>query len=245
MPIAHPRFDLPHASPRNILPINDILDFSKIESGKLVLENIPFDVRRLLDEVRELFSVKAADQRLDFSISCDTDVPERLVGDPLRLNQVLINLIGNALKFTHAGYVRVNVTTRQRTHDAQMLRFAIEDSGVGMNDAQRARLFMPFSQADSSTTRVYGGTGLGLTISQRIVEQMGGCIEVNSALGKGSVFVFDASFGFARDAVADAKTKDITNLSLKRSSGTRVLLAEDNPSISNWSSRFWAMPASA
>jgi signal transduction histidine kinase/ligand-binding sensor domain-containing protein/ActR/RegA family two-component response regulator len=214
---------------KNLLGIiNDILDFSKIESGRLVLERVPFDVRRTLDEVRDLFSVKATEQRLEFSITCEPDVPAQLLGDPLRLSQVLINLVGNALKFTRAGFVRVNIATRQCTNDAVTLHVAIQDSGIGMDDAQRAQLFVPFSQADSSTTRIYGGTGLGLTISQRIVAQMGGAIEVRSAPAAGSVFVFDASFGVV--AISSDAHRQMTNHPQAQTiAGVRVLLAEDNP----------------
>ena len=214
---------------KNLLGIiNDILDFSKIESGRLVLEHAPFDIQQALDQVRDLFSVKATEQRIEFSVACDSDVPNPLLGDPLRLSQVLINLVGNALKFTRAGFVRASVTVQQRTNDAVTLHFAIEDSGIGMDDAQCAQLFIPFSQADFSTTRIYGGTGLGLTISQRIVEQMGGRIDVRSVPGRGSVFAFDASFGVA--TVVDKVHRQITNDAQERSlAGARVLLAEDNP----------------
>ena len=213
---------------KNLLGIlNDILDFSKIESGRLVLERVPFDVRQVLDQVRDLFSTKAAEQRLDFSVTCADDVPSLLFGDSLRLSQVLVNLVGNALKFTRAGYVRLCVTTELRG-DHVTLHFEIEDSGIGMDEAQRARLFVPFSQADSSTTRLYGGTGLGLTISQRIVEQMGGRIDVRSAPGAGSVFAFDASFD--RASLIDAAQQVAVRHAPDRSiAGARVLLAEDNP----------------
>jgi signal transduction histidine kinase/ligand-binding sensor domain-containing protein/ActR/RegA family two-component response regulator len=214
-------------SGKNLLGIvNDILDFSKIESGRLVLERVPFQVRPLLDQVRDLFSMKATEQHLDFSIACAANVPDHLLGDPLRVNQVLINLVGNALKFTAAGHVRLAVSLRERSDDAATLHFAIEDSGIGMDEAQRARLFVPFSQADSSTTRMYGGTGLGLTISQRIVEQMGGKIEVTSTPGRGSVFAFDAAFAIAQSIPVD---ESLEPPSVERARDIRVLLAEDNP----------------
>ncbi len=214
---------------KNLLGIlNDILDFSKIESGKLVLERTPFDIRHTLDQVRDLFSLKAAEQRIEFSIACGADVPSQLVGDPLRLSQVMINLVGNALKFTREGFVRVNVTLRQRAGDTVTLHVAIEDSGIGMDDTQRAQLFVPFSQADSSTTRIYGGTGLGLTISQRIVEQMGGRIDVRSVPGRGSVFAFDALFGVGTvPSEVRGPTRD--DAQERAIAGARVLLAEDNP----------------
>jgi len=142
------------------------------------------------------------------------------------VNQVLINLVGNALKFTAAGHVRLAVSLRERSDDAATLHFAIEDSGIGMDEAQRARLFVPFSQADSSTTRMYGGTGLGLTISQRIVEQMGGKIEVTSTPGRGSVFAFDAAFAIAQSIPVDESPEPP---SMGRARDIRVLLAEDNP----------------
>lgn len=213
---------------KNLLGIiNDILDFSKIESGSLVLERVPFDIRQLLDHVRDMFSEKANEQGLSLSVTCEPNVPEHLLGDSLRLGQVLINLIGNALKFTRNGFVRLHVETRLLTDDTATLRFAIEDSGIGMDEKQRARLFVPFSQADSSTTRLYGGTGLGLTISQRIVKQMGGHIDVHTTQGIGSEFVFEASFG--RVAVTNEVRQEMSaENSVRPIAGARVLLVDDN-----------------
>ncbi len=210
--------------------INDILDFSKIEAGRLTIESLPFSLRELLSQVRELLAAKAAEHTLAFSIDIAPDVADRLIGDALRLNQVLVNLIGNALKFTHRGFVEAHVRrmpAQQADDESVVLEFSIRDSGIGMTAEQIARLFESFSQADNSTTREYGGTGLGLTISKRIVEQMGGSIEVTSEPGIGSRFVFQLRF--ARDksptaiAGSDAAMPDEARLD-----GARILLIEDN-----------------
>ncbi len=179
--------------------LNDILDFSKIEAGKLTLESAPFQLREMLDQIADLFALKAAEQGLPFTVEADSDLPETVVGDSLRLSQVLINLVNNALKFTRQGFVRLRVTRAPNesgdSNSKVRLCFSVEDSGIGMTSDQQARLFLPFSQADASTTRQYGGTGLGLAISQRLVEQMGGAIGVSSEVGAGSTFQFTIALG--------------------------------------------------
>ncbi len=170
--------------------INDILDFSKIEAGKLSMEAIPFELPEVLTNVADLFSMKASDKNIELILSCAPDVPAFYVGDPLRLGQVLINLVNNALKFTHKGFVSVRVECLEQNADRARLHFRVQDSGIGMTPDQVSKLFQAFSQADSSTTRKYGGTGLGLTISKKLVEMMGGEIGVESQSGVGSCFYF-------------------------------------------------------
>ena len=167
--------------------LNDILDFSKIEANHLPIEQAEFDLRQVIDQVIHLVEIMAQDKCLTLSVDVAPDLGRCFVGDSLRLTQVLTNLLGNAVKFTAAGTVSLSV----QQPAAGRLRFAVRDTGIGMTDAQRQRLFQPFAQADSSTTRQFGGTGLGLAISQRLVELMGGTIEVTSAPGQGSCFSFE------------------------------------------------------
>ena len=152
--------------------INDILDFSKIEAD--------FQLENVLDNLSNIVSQKAHEKNLEFLISTQPDIPSNLVGDPLRLGQILINLVNNAIKFTERGDVLVRVTMEEQLTDRIKLKFAVRDSGIGMTPEQSARLFQAFSQADTSTTRKYGGTGLGLSISKRLVEMMQGSIWVES-----------------------------------------------------------------
>jgi hypothetical protein len=174
--------------------LNDILDFSKIEAGKLTLEAVPCTVEELVDNALMLLRERAQDK--DIELLCDYDEPALLGeaghfwGDPLRLGQILTNLLSNAVKFTQRGHVRLRVSAPQPSagDNRRWLRFDVEDSGVGLSDEQLARLFQEFTQADGSTTRRFGGTGLGLTIARRLAELMGGRIEVSSQLGAGSCF---------------------------------------------------------
>jgi CheY-like chemotaxis protein len=179
--------------------INDVLDFSKIESGKLELEAVPFDLHDTLNQVADLFAWPAAEKGLELLVWVAPEVPASIIGDPLRLSQVLVNLVGNALKFTAHGSIELRVEVAhgkpgsaddEPAHQHVSLRFTVADTGVGVSPEQQARLFQAFAQADTSTTRVYGGTGLGLVISQQLVSKMGSVIEVDSALGAGSRFSF-------------------------------------------------------
>ncbi|MFN0151191.1 MAG: ATP-binding protein [bacterium] len=184
--------------------INDILDFSKIEAGKLEFEEIEFDVRQCVDEMLRTLAVRANEKKLSLSCEVENDVPERIVGDAGRLRQVLMNLAGNAIKFTDAGSVVVavrcaaadppNAGSDERCH----LEFRVRDTGIGIPLEKQKSIFNPFTQADGSTTRKYGGTGLGLTIASRLVALMGGELTVESAPGAGSKFRFDARFGIGR-----------------------------------------------
>lgn len=170
--------------------INDILDFSKIEAGKLDIEVVPFQLDSILEDLGDMFSERAADKQLELLFAVAPSVPSHLEGDPLRLGQVLINLMNNAIKFTERGEVMLSISELSREQDEVILRFAVRDSGIGLTAEQQARLFKSFSQADTSTTRKYGGTGLGLAISKQLVELMGGEIGVESQFGNGSCFFF-------------------------------------------------------
>lgn len=171
--------------------INDILDFSKIEAGKLDLEVIPFALTNAMDNLSNIVSVKSQEKNLELLIAIDPNIPTMLLGDPLRIGQVLLNLTNNAIKFTHEGEVVVKVEQIAQSENRVDLRFSVQDSGIGMTPEQMSRLFSAFSQADSSTTRQFGGTGLGLTISKNLVELMDGEIGCDSQHGVGSTFYFD------------------------------------------------------
>lgn len=171
--------------------INDILDFSKIESDKLELENQPFDLRECIEDSLDLISTKAAEKNIELSYSIDPSTPLAIYGDVTRLRQVLTNLLNNAVKFTPAGEVTVTVTSEIITDKSYRFRFSVKDTGIGIPESRMHKLFQPFSQVDSSTTRSFGGTGLGLVISKRLIELMEGDISVSSKEGVGSEFVFN------------------------------------------------------
>ncbi len=202
--------------------INDILDFSKIEAGKLDMESVDFQLEDTLDNISTLVGIKTQEKGLELLFKTDPSVPTALVGDPLRLGQILINLSNNSVKFTDTGEIVVSTELIQ-TDDTQVtLKFSVRDTGIGMTAEQAAKLFQPFAQADSSTTRKYGGTGLGLTISKRLAEMMGGEIWVESESGQGSTFSFTANFGLGKDK---AKKKFRPSQDLR---GMKVLVVDDN-----------------
>jgi two-component system sensor histidine kinase/response regulator len=202
--------------------INDILDFSKIEAGKLNLESVDFSLDAVVEDVTSVTSPSAFSKGLELMVNIPSDVPRELVGDPHRLGQVLLNLVGNAVKFTEAGEVELEATLLERTGDKVKLRFTVRDTGIGMTPAESAQLFRPFTQTDSSTTRKYGGTGLGLSITRRIVELKGGQIWVESAPGKGSTFIFSVWFSLGSNKTQ--KRRLIT----QHFAGMRVLVVDDN-----------------
>ncbi|MGE4511723.1 MAG: transporter substrate-binding domain-containing protein [Sulfurimonadaceae bacterium] len=180
---------------KNLLGIiNDILDFSKIEAGKMNLEKVPFELETILENISDLFLFKIQEKNLELLFHVDTNVPTALIGDPLRLTQILVNLVGNAVKFTKEGTVTVRVACISCDSRNATMRFDVRDTGIGISREDQTRLFKPFSQADSSTTRRYGGTGLGLSISKHIVELMGGEMALSSQEGVGSDFYFNVTF---------------------------------------------------
>ncbi|HBY59508.1 MAG TPA: hypothetical protein DEH78_06770 [Solibacterales bacterium] len=199
--------------------LNDILDLSKIEAGRMDFEDIEFQLRRTIEDVVELLSVRAAAKGLELVSEVDPEVPELMRADSLRLRQVLTNLLGNAIKFTESGEVEVSVRVAERTGEMVTLRFDVRDTGIGISDEARSRLFKPFSQADGSTSRRYGGSGLGLAISRQLIERMGGAIGLESAPGAGS------RFWFTLPVIARA---DVSEVSRKALAGRRVLLVERN-----------------
>jgi PAS domain S-box-containing protein len=208
--------------------INDILDFSKIEAGMMAIESVDFSLAQVIEQIADLSLHKAQDKDLGLRFDTARDVPDRLIGDPLRLQQVLMNLVGNALKFTSQGEVVVSVRCLSVGASRLRLRFEVRDTGIGMTEEEQGRLFSPFTQADTSTTRRYGGTGLGLSICKRLVGLMGGEIGVVSSPGLGSTFYFELPLerGFAGAAAPSRGGKRSALPAELR--GKRVLLVEDN-----------------
>lgn len=205
--------------------INDILDFSKIEAGKLDMESMPFDLRRVVEHLTSMLGGTALKKNLEFLVHTESDVPVNLVGDSLRLGQVLLNLTQNAIKFTEKGEVIVSIGVEEKAEDRVKLRFSVKDTGIGLTAEQQARLFHAFEQADTSITRKYGGTGLGLAISRRLVEMMGGKIRVESESGQGTVFSFTAEF----DVVSTASLHQLLPDTDLR--GLKLLLVDDNQAV--------------
>jgi len=203
--------------------INDILDFSKIEAGKLDMEAVEFDLLETMDNVANVITVKAQEkENLEVLFYLDPQVPNFLVGDSLRLNQILVNLGNNAVKFTEKGEIVLATKISEKSDDKVTLQFSVRDTGIGMTAEQQAKLFQAFSQADTSTTRKYGGTGLGLTISKRLVNMMGGEIWTESEAGKGTTFNFTADFGLGKETV---KRRFVPAPDLR---GLKVLVVDDN-----------------
>ncbi len=183
--------NIDNASSNLLSIINDILDFSKIEASKLDIEWVPFLLKKLITEISSLIKPKLEEKGLSWCLYLDKDIPTTLMGDPLRIKQVLINLCSNAIKFTQTGGITLTIKGASLTENEYDLQFSVTDTGIGMSEEQLQHVFMSFTQADSSTTRKYGGTGLGLTISKQLVELMGGDLTVISQLDKGSSFQFN------------------------------------------------------
>jgi hypothetical protein len=175
--------------------MNDFLDFSRMEAGKLELENITFDLRKSLGEVIKVFAITAHSKGLELAFDVRPDVPVSVVGDPTRLQQVLLNLVGNALKFTEGGKIAVSLRKERQTDDHAFFHFSVQDTGIGIRPEKQKLIFDAFYQADSSSTRKYGGTGLGLAISRRLVDLMGGRLWLESKVGHGSTFHFTVRLG--------------------------------------------------
>ena len=219
--------------------IDDILDFSKIEAGKFDLDPIPFKLRASVAETLKTLALRTHAKGLELIFDVDEDVPDEIVADPMRLRQIIVNLIGNAIKFTERGEIGLGVSIESRTAESIRLRFAIRDTGIGIPLERQTAIFQPFSQADSSTSRKFGGTGLGLTISMRLVKMMGGRIWVDSHIGQGSCFQFAMNAGIAPATVslAPPQPHSLQNLS--------VLVVDDNATsrlvlakmLENWKMR--------
>ena len=213
-----------HCGESLVCVINDILDYSKIESGKMEIEHEEFDLRHTVEEVMDMFSQKATQQGLDLIYQLDHDVPEHIIGDSLRLKQVLINLINNAIKFTHKGEVFIKIhMTDERDPKNLEIGFSVRDTGIGIQRDKLSLLFKAFSQVDSSTTRRYGGTGLGLVISERLVNLMGGHIAAESQFGRGSVFNFTIKTAISHQPKRAHEPYNMHDLA-----GCRVLIVDDN-----------------
>jgi CheY-like chemotaxis protein len=225
--------------------INDILEFSKLEAKKMALEQIPFDLRTTVEGVAELLSLRAREKGLDFEVRFAPDAPRRVVGDPGRVRQVLINLAGNALKFTEKGFVLIDVGWQPLAEGQAVFRFAVEDSGIGISEEKLEFIFEKFTQADASMTRRYGGTGLGLAISKQIVEFMGGTIGVTSTLGRGSTFWFTIPLGLGETpqslSIPTANLEGVRVLIVDRSKINRQTLLD---LTSNWGMKGDAVPTS-
>ena len=217
------------ASGRAVLGIiNDILDFSKIEAGKLELGQRGFDPAELVEEAARIAGATAAGRQVELLTEIPGELPPAVTGDPARLRQVLLNLLGNALKFTERGSVRLRAAAEPAGDGDFVLRFEVTDTGIGMTPAQLSRLFRPFVQADSSTTRRFGGTGLGLTISKQVVEAMGGTIEAESEAGAGSTFRFSVRVEAGATGELPRKGRGIRRRSTPLPTGRQVLVVDDN-----------------
>jgi signal transduction histidine kinase/CheY-like chemotaxis protein len=205
--------------------INDILDLSKIESGKLEIEEVPFTAAKVVEETYDLLSVRANEKGIDLLYMIDPDVPNEVLGDSTRLRQILINLVSNGIKFTHKGEILILVRNLGKTEDSYHLQFSVRDTGIGIPKDKFEAIFNSFSQVDTSTTRKYGGTGLGLTICQRLVNMMGGTITVESELGMGSVFTFDIHIKVNRTVKYFEPSPVLADALL---AGKKVLILDDN-----------------
>ncbi len=212
-------------STRSLLGIiNDILDFSKIDSGKLVIENIDFTLHDILLNLEIMFREKAAERGNKFIVKTSNDVPDALIGDPLRLGQVFVNVVANAIKFTSDGEVSLVVSCGERYEDRVLLQFSVRDTGIGIAKEKLDNIFNAFTQADSSITRKHGGTGLGLTITRKLVKLMGGDLSVSSTLGEGTVFTFSLDMGVQVDDEQQLGTFDFQ--------GKKILIVDDDIQVS-------------
>lgn len=206
--------------------INDILDFSKIEAGKIEFEEVDFSLRELISNIKHATVQKAQEKGIRLKLMIDDDMPEAVVGDPVRLGQIITNLVSNGIKFTDRGRVTICATLVSTNELKTTVNFEVKDTGIGIPDDKREAIFESFTQASSDTTRKYGGTGLGLTITRRLLELQGSQIHLKSKEGEGSVFSFDLTFGSSNRAISKSKI----NYRMFRESlkGTRILIAEDN-----------------
>ena len=208
--------------------INDILDFSKIEAGKISFESVDFDLHALVRNIRNAMNIKAIEKQLSFDIDIDPKVPAVVVGDQVRLSQILTNLVGNAIKFTPKGQVSIGLKLMHQKENSCTIRFSVKDSGIGISEDKFEKIFLSFSQADTDTTRKFGGTGLGLSITKKLLELQGSSIQVLSEIGKGSNFFFDLSFEIGKEQVKPKPEKTFSS-NFESFHGARILLVEDNP----------------
>lgn len=215
--------DIRHSGESLLEIINEILDISKIEADKLEMEEIEFSIREVVEKIVSLLSVKMQQEKLEFICDISPKLPDILIGDPLRIRQVLINLISNAIKFTEVGMVHLNIDLIEQVEEQVSINFSVEDTGIGIPKEKIGKLFQSFTQVDTSTTRTHGGTGLGLTISQRLVNMMGGNIQVESEYGKGSKFSFRLNM-----VIGEQKNKPWEIVLNKPNHEFRILLLEDN-----------------
>jgi signal transduction histidine kinase/CheY-like chemotaxis protein len=224
-----------HHSAEGLLRIlNDILDFSKIEAGKLEIEDIDFNLKDVIDDMANIVGLKAREKEVQLSIKIDRNVPNALIGDPFRLNQVLFNLGDNAVKFSDAGgTVSLKIALKEENDQQSVLLFSVQDTGIGIPPEQQKKLFQSFSQADSSTTRNYGGSGLGLIISKRIILSMGGDIWVESVQNAGSTFSFIVPLvkqqeNFSPVELSQNESEDDISQSMAKLHGAKILVVDDN-----------------
>jgi len=212
--------------------INDILDLSKIEAGEILIELIPFELRKTVQESNLFLTEMAAKKNIKLDLFYDESTADRFIGDPVRIKQILLNLISNAVKFTEKGAVTVKVAELERSLDSAKIRISVQDTGIGIPVEKFDSIFNKFIQADASTSRSYGGTGLGLSITKQLIEIMGGTISVNSAVGKGSTFSFELKLSLDNSELA-AQTKlktapDARGEKEQQLPNLRILLVEDN-----------------
>ena len=226
-----PLYAIAKSSESLLVIINDVLDLSKMEAGKIVLGSVRFDPRAVVQGVQEILRFKAEDKKLYLRMDIDPMVPGSLQGDPTRLQQIIMNLVGNAIKFTTEGGVSVNMTATMVDHAKALVRINVTDTGIGVATDRRDRIFEEFDQGQGSTAFKYGGTGLGLSISRRLAQMQGGDITVTSEVGKGSTFTVSIPFALAKDAEIP-HGQDPGVPSGTRPDGSlrdlRILLAEDN-----------------
>ena len=206
--------------------INDILDLSKINAEKISFEKKTFNLRALLNNLEQTFSIIAREKGIDFQVFMSSNTPDEVVGDPTRLNQILMNLINNALKFTERGFVRIEVSKKNGLADTNSIHFKVVDTGIGISESKQQSVFAEFVQADDHITRKYGGTGLGLTIAKKLVEKMGGSLYLHSIVGEGSTFSFDINF--EKPDIVKRKLINEPEIESTSPSALKILVAEDN-----------------
>ncbi len=216
-------------SAENLLSIiNDILDFSKIEAGRLDIEYIEFNLTNLINDIERVFSPKAIEKKLDFTIIIGKNIPEKLIGDPGRIKQILLNLLGNAFKFTKTGKISLDIIIEKQTSDNELLlKFSVIDTGIGIKKENISKLFAPFTQADASTTRKFGGTGLGLAISKQLTDLMGGTLNAKSVIYEGSTFYFTLTFIIPKTKKVIMVHKNIQNIK----NNTILIIANDDTNM--------------